>query len=510
MSAAQHQLPRNGHDWLIRAGRLLDDGFVENARLALRQADAMAPDESSIYRGLTAGYRAAGLEAEAVASEMAALAYEQHCALMLYNLATSFLMTQRPVAAERWYRACLRLDPNLVGAHQNLASIMELDGRRDFARYHRQQAYGRQSMFFDTTDGARLTVLILCTEATGNVPCDWLLPQARYNRIRWIMEYASDEQFETLPDFDLIFNAIGDQDVTQASSVAVARLLLECDKPVLNMPYAVARTARQMMPALFSNLHHVLVPKAVRVVWQDGNALSDSLRELGMTPPLLLRPAAAHGGKGLKRCESFAEVVDFQTDAADVHACAFHDFRSADGYYRKYRMIFIGGKPFAYHLAISSNWLVHYGSADMLAHQWKLDEELRFLKYPAAVLGWSAMQALRQIGSRLDLDFCGIDFSLLPDGRLLVFEANATMLVHLEEFHEPLQFKNPYVQRILDAFHARVETAAHSRSPCEKALMDRVWQWSDSIASISGPIRGPIGNDNMRALQRLGQGLATS
>lgn len=455
---------------------------MENARLALRQADAMAPDESSIYRGLAAGYRAAGLESEAVVSEMAALAYEQHCALMLYNLATSFLMTQRPVAAERWYRACLRLDPDLVGAHQNLASIMEMDGRRDFARYHRQQAYGRQSMFFDTADGAQLTVLILCTEATGNVPCEWLLPQTRYNRIRWIMEYASDAQFDTLPDFDFIFNAIGDQDVSDASSVAVKRLLQVCDKPILNMPYAVARTARQMMPALFANLHHVLVPKAVRVAWQDGNALSQSLRELGMAPPLLLRPGAAHGGKGLKRCESFAEVIEFQTDAATVHACAFHDFRSADAYYRKYRVIFIGGKPFPYHLAISSNWLVHYAGADMLAHQWKLDEELRFLKYPAAVLGWGAMQALRQIGSRLDLDFCGIDFSLLPDGRLLVFEANATMLVHLEDFHVQLQFKNPYVQRILDAFDARVEAVAPGRTPCEQAWTTCDSQWSYSIA----------------------------
>ena len=64
------------------------------------------------------------------------------------------------------------------------------------------------------------------------------------------------------------------------------------------------------------------------------------------------------------------------------------------------------------------------------------------------------MQALRSMGRRLELDFFGVDCSILPDGRLLVFEANATMLVHLEEFHAELQFKNPYVQKILDAFDA--------------------------------------------------------
>ena len=468
MTATRPNLPRGAHDWLLRAGSLLDDGCLEPARLALRQADAMAPDEAAIYRGLAMAYRAADLEGEAVVAEMAAIAYEQDSALMLYNLATSFLMTQRTAAAERWYRACLRLDPQLIGAHQNLASIMELDGRRDHARYHRQQAYGRQSMFFDTADGADLTVLILCTEATGNVPFEWLLPQNRFNRIRWIMEYARDEQFDALPHFDLVFNAIGDQDVAQAAQASVRRLLQRCDKLLLNYPYSVARTARQSMPTLLGDIKHTLVPQASRVTGADRASLADSLRDGGMSFPLLLRPAGAHGGKGLTLCRTFDEVSAYQAPAGDVHACAFHDFRSADGYYRKYRVIFIDGKPYPYHLAISRNWLVHYASADMLAYPWKLDEERRFLQHPAAVLGWSAMQALRQIGKRLDLDFCGIDFSLLPDGRLLVFEANATMLVHAEEFHAELKFKNHFVQRIFDAFDARVrEMLAHS--PCQQS-----------------------------------------
>jgi len=459
MTGNRPNLPRSAQDWLLHAGRLLDDGFIEPARLALRHADAAAPDDAVAYRALAIAFRAAGLDGEAAVAEMAAIAYEQRSALMLYNLATSFLMTQRPAAAERWYRACLRLDPELIGAHQNLASIMELDGRREHARYHRAQAYGRQSMFFDRVECAALTVLILCTEATGNVPFDWLLPQTRFNRIRWIMEYARDEQFDALPHFDLVFNAIGDQDIAQAAQVSVRRLLQRCDKPLLNYPYSIARTARESMPHLLADIRHVLVPQAMRVAGAERVSLAARLRDGGMSLPLLLRPAGAHGGSGLTLCRTFDDVRAFRGAAGDVHACAFHDFRSADGYYRKYRVIFIGGKPYPYHLAISRNWLVHYASADMLAHQWKLEEELRFLEHPAAVLGWSAMQALREIGRRLDLDFCGIDFSILPDGRLLVFEANATMLVHLEEFHAQLQFKNRFILRILDAFAARVREA---------------------------------------------------
>jgi hypothetical protein len=41
---------------------------------------------------------------------------------------------------------------------------------------------------------------------------------------------------------------------------------------------------------------------------------------------------------------------------------------------------------------------------------------------------------------------------LLPDGRVLVFEANATMLVHREDVDGVNAHKNAFVQRIVDAF----------------------------------------------------------
>ncbi|MGF6970781.1 hypothetical protein OKW43_007876 [Paraburkholderia sp. WC7.3g] len=58
----------------------------------------------------------------------------------------------------------------------------------------------------------------------------------------------------------------------------------------------------------------------------------------------------------------------------------------------------------------------------------------------------------RNIGERLALDYAGIDFTILPDGRVFVFEANATMLVHYERDDGPLKHKNGHVQRIVDAF----------------------------------------------------------
>ena len=64
------------------------------------------------------------------------------------------------------------------------------------------------------------------------------------------------------------------------------------------------------------------------------------------------------------------------------------------------------------------------------------------------------MAAIARIGQALDLDYCGVDFGVLADGRVLVFEANATMLVHPEKPDGPLAHKNPAIARIFDAFRA--------------------------------------------------------
>src|SRR4030095_159734 len=128
------------------------------------------------------------------------------------------------------------------------------------------------------------------------------------------------------------------------------------------------------------------------------------------------------------------------------------DYRSSDSWFRKYRVIYVDREPYPYHLAISQNWIVHYYTADMEGHAWKLEEEKRFLEDPESVFGPGGMQALHSIGARMDLDFSGIDFSVLPDGRILVFEANPTMLVHPEFISGPTAHKNDYVFRIQSRF----------------------------------------------------------
>jgi hypothetical protein len=160
-----------------------------------------------------------------------------------------------------------------------------------------------------------------------------------------------------------------------------------------------------------------------------------------------------HGGIGVQKITTREELERCRAGMpGPVYATRYVDYRAADGNYRKYRIIFIDRRPYPYHLAISADWMVHYYSAQMENFPWKLEEERHFLQDPESALGHAGWRAIEAVGKRLNLDYAGIDCSLLPDGRILVFEANPTMLVHPEAAAGPLGHKNPYIQRIFDAF----------------------------------------------------------
>ena len=65
---------------------------------------------------------------------------------------------------------------------------------------------------------------------------------------------------------------------------------------------------------------------------------------------------------------------------------------------------------------------------------------------------------------RLDLDYGGMDCALLADGRALLFEANACILMHLDESPAAFPYKHQYVPPIREAF-TRMALARAGVSP---------------------------------------------
>jgi hypothetical protein len=138
----------------------------------------------------------------------------------------------------------------------------------------------------------------------------------------------------------------------------------------------------------------------------------------------------------------------------ELLAIEFLDARGADGNARKYRAMFIDGRIFPLHAAISRQWKVHYFTADMADHPAHRSEDAAFLDDTQAVIGRKAMLALARIRDTLALDYGGIDFGLSPSGDVLVFEANATMVVNPPDADERWAYRRPAVNAILDAAKA--------------------------------------------------------
>ena len=62
-----------------------------------------------------------------------------------------------------------------------------------------------------------------------------------------------------------------------------------------------------------------------------------------------------------------------------------------------------------------------------------------------------AMRALTEVCERLGLDYAGIDFALSPDGSVLLFEANATMVVNPPGADPMWDYRRPAVRAVLEA-----------------------------------------------------------
>lgn len=169
--------------------------------------------------------------------------------------------------------------------------------------------------------------------------------------------------------------------------------------------------------------------------------------------PLLLRRPGFHTGRHFVRVMNRTELPVAATSlgAEELLAIEYLDARGADGMARKYRVMFVDGVAYPLHLTKSADWKVHYLSADMARSAAFRDEERRFLEDMPAVLGATAVAALARIRATLDLDYAGIDFALARCGSVLLFEANAAMVVFPPGPDPIWDYRRRAIDAVLDA-----------------------------------------------------------
>lgn len=368
-------------------------------------------------------------------------------------------------AASRHFQAALAVDPDHADAHRGLALLHDARHETALADVHRRRAFEGRAVITRPYFGAEppIGVLILQSARGGNVSTQYVLDDRRFQEIHLMAEFWTLEILASLPPHQVVFNAIGDADRNASTLKAAAALAERLEAPVLNPPRAVLATGRADTPLRLAGLADVIVPPTLLVARDDllaGDPVA-ALAGRGFELPVLLRPPGYHTGEHFELLET-PDALRAAVEAApfaEFFVTRYVDYRGVDGNFRKYRVLFINGELYPLHLAIGRQWKLHYFSADMRGNDRHKDEERRFLEDFRAAIGPRATAALESIGRRLGLDYGGIDFSLTAEGAVLVFEANANMLIHTLDPVEEFAYRHAHVPRVVAAFRAMIEGA---------------------------------------------------
>jgi hypothetical protein len=170
--------------------------------------------------------------------------------------------------------------------------------------------------------------------------------------------------------------------------------------------------------------------------------------------PIIIRPIDSHAGSGLQKIEGLGELTGYLINSLepDFFVAPFIDYRSPDGFFRKYRIILIQGAPYLCHLAISQRWMVHYLNADMLENAAHRAEEAQAMAEFNTTFALRHAAAFTAIYTKLGLDYVGIDCAETADGKLLIFEVDSNMVVHNMDSAEKFPYKKIQMPKLFCAF----------------------------------------------------------
>jgi glutathione synthase/RimK-type ligase-like ATP-grasp enzyme len=376
------------------------------------------------------------------------------------NLANLLLRANRHAEARAHYETVLKIDPDHAPAHQGLGAVLADNGERIAARHHFEKGFRDLAVSSLPYRGTAppVALLQLVSSGGGNIPTAPFLDDRVFLTSVIVADYV--DPAGPLPPHQLIFNAIGDADLCQPALQAAARLVERTSAPVINDPRAVMKTGRLGNSEQLRTIAGVVTPRTLAMARNTlaGPDGAGSVANEGFEFPLLLRSPGYHTGRNFILVETAAglSAAAAGLPGDDLLVIEYLDARGEDGKARKYRVMMIDGTIYPSHLAISGNWKVHYFTSDMADHSEYRREEAIFLGDMATTLGDKAMTALERIRDRLGLDYAGVDFAVGPDGDVLLFEANATMVIAPPAADERWTYRRAAIESIRDAVVAMI------------------------------------------------------
>jgi glutathione synthase/RimK-type ligase-like ATP-grasp enzyme len=380
------------------------------------------------------------------------------------NLANLLLRANKHEQARVHYEAALKADPDHAGAHQGLGAVLADNGDRDGAQEHFRKGFRGHAISTLPYRGTKppIALLQLVSSGGGNIPTASFLDDCIFLTSVVVTNHLDPSL--PLPPHQLIFNTIGDADLCEPALEAAVRLIARSSAPVINDPRAVMKTGRISNAHRLTTVPGVVTPRTLAIPRDilAGPGGVDAIADHQFAFPLLLRSPGYHTGRNFIIVEDATQLsaAAASLPGSELLVIEYLDARGHDGSARKFRVMMIGGKIYPLHLAISRDWKVHYFTSDMADKPDHRLEEERFLADMPAVLGAKACRALQGIRDALGLDYAGIDFGVNADGDLLLFEANATMVIAVPDNDERWAYRRTAITKILDAVVAMLRQAA--------------------------------------------------
>ncbi len=352
------------------------------------------------------------------------------------------------LASERGEDACLWM---------NLSLAMQCVGQRDLGLAIQAQALAMQRIYClpATLRPAKVCVLMLMVpgDIAANTPLECLLEESDIDLVFYYVT-PGDPLALPVPEHDVLLVAMGDSDENRPLLAMLEVALAKWPKPVINAPQFIPATDRSVASVLLSDAPGVLIPPTLyvsRVVLGEMACGEVRLAERveGCDFPIILRPVGSQAGRDLEKFERPEEIAPYLARVADPEffLSRFIDYSGRDGLFRKYRVALIDGVPFACHMGVSSNWMVHYVNAGMYEDAAKREEEALFMEN-FDDFSRRHREALAAIHERCQLDYLCIDCAETADGELLIFEADHCMVVHAMDPEDLFPYKHVHMRKV--------------------------------------------------------------
>ncbi|HCA26716.1 MAG TPA: RimK family alpha-L-glutamate ligase [Betaproteobacteria bacterium] len=364
-----------------------------------------------------------------------------------------------PLGAELIKRA--ERNPNDANALMDLSTILQLKFNPEISLATQAQALEIQQLYHLPASGPagiRLLAIMGPGELMSNAPLEFLLEGSD---VALDMLYvAPNLPFpSSLPDHDLVFVGVGESDRNRPLLKQLEQVMASWPRPVLNAPDRIVRTSRDNACALLKSAPGVVMSISARIerqaleqVGRGALSITTVLEEGDF--PIIVRPIDSHAGRGLEKIDDPNAIADYLQTMPDsaFYVARFVDYRGPDGLFRKYRIVLIGGRPFAGHMGISEHWMIHYLNAGMTENAAKRAEEARFMADFEEDFARRHKNALNAIAERMALDYLVIDCAETADGRLLVFEVDTGAVIHAMDPVDIFPYKQLPMRKVFDGF----------------------------------------------------------